>query len=247
MQLYLVRHAQSANNANIDQPSLRMADPPLTDIGFAQAAHLAQYLKTAIDLDRASDTLAWRYGGYEQMGLEFHRLLTSPMLRALQTVDPISKILDLPVKIWLDVHERGGLFLRSKEEKEKTTLGITREALRRDFPNFDLPQQITDVGWWRGGKEPPELSHIRARNAAEKLLSLAQTDWEDKNVVLVSHAGFLDLLLKALLMHPKAVEENQVFFFFYNTSLSRVDFRPSGHMGLRYLNRIPHLPPELVS
>ncbi|MEM6281156.1 MAG: histidine phosphatase family protein, partial [Chloroflexota bacterium] len=82
---------------------------------------------------------------------------------------------------------------------------------------------------------------------AVKLRHLAKNEWQSKNVLLVSHAGFMDALLKAILLEELPAGEETTFFYFYNTSISRIDFLANGHMGVRYLNRIPHLPPEKVT
>ncbi|MEO1440715.1 MAG: histidine phosphatase family protein, partial [Chloroflexota bacterium] len=235
---------QSENNANVDHPGMRLADPPLTDMGVAQARHLARYLTDGTDTDRASDMLAWRYGGYEHLNMTFDRLLTSPMLRSLQTTKPIASALGVPVKVWLDIYERGGLVGRGDE---RTTLGVTRTELRRDYPNYDIPQAISDAGWWRGGEESRDASRVRALKTAAKLRHLAKSEWHHKNVLLVSHAGFMDALLKAILLEAMPEIDETSFFYFYNTSISRIDFLANGHMGIRYLNRIAHLPPEQVS
>ena len=43
MQLYIIRHAQSVNNA-LDDQRYRVSDPLLTEVGHRQAAMLAEHL-----------------------------------------------------------------------------------------------------------------------------------------------------------------------------------------------------------
>lgn len=70
--LYLVRHAQSTNNAQPE--SQRIPDPPLTDLGEQQA----QALALAIDQ------------------LSPDHLFSSPFLRTLQTTAPVAQALGSP-------------------------------------------------------------------------------------------------------------------------------------------------------
>jgi 2,3-bisphosphoglycerate-dependent phosphoglycerate mutase len=44
MQLYLIRHAESTNNAK--PPRQRVEDPPITELGESQATHLAKWTST---------------------------------------------------------------------------------------------------------------------------------------------------------------------------------------------------------
>lgn len=247
MQLYLVRHAQSINNAHIDHPNRRMADPPLTDLGHQQAYNLADYLSHSVERDRVIDTLAWRYGGYDQLGYHIDRIITSPMHRALQTAEPLADMLDVPVKVWLDICERGGLF-EYQQGTPKGFPGLTRLQIRAEFPTFDLPAQITDAGWWTGNLESRERSRQRARDVAARLREKAATIWHDEHVMLISHAGFMDALTKALLYGElsESIDRGNVFFF-YNTSITRLDFFDNGRIGLRRLNHIPHLTDEIAS
>ena len=72
--VYLVRHAKAKNRAKWEQPDhLR----PLTKAGFEQA--------------RALPAL------YE--GQPFTRLLTSPSIRCVQTLEPLAEALDLPLEL----------------------------------------------------------------------------------------------------------------------------------------------------
>ncbi len=241
MRLYLIRHAQSTNNANIDQPGNREPDPPLTSLGANQASYLAAHFHSSTNIDRATE-ITWSNG--DAPGYTIHRIICSPMQRALQSARPLATALEAPVCVWPDVCERGGVFLRQNGRFHGYP-GLTRSAIAATYPGFELSNDITENGWWRGDLEPRGDSWQRAVRTAERLKDYARNDWRDDNVVMIIHAGFGDALLKALLGETRDKEDT--YFYFYNTSITRLDFRASGSVVLRCLNRVEHLPTEMVS
>jgi len=59
MNLYLIRHAESVNNArfrdaDVVDLSLRDPDPALTSLGHVQAQHLAHFVVHAAELEHAA-------------------------------------------------------------------------------------------------------------------------------------------------------------------------------------------------
>ena len=54
----------------------------------------------------------------------------------------------------------------------------------------------------------------------------------------------MDTLLKALF---NQLPSHHLWYHHYNTAITRIDFDEEGRLHLRYLNRIDHLPPDLVS
>lgn len=86
MKLYLVRHAQSQNNANPNGPT--HDDAPLTGLGHEQARLTGAYL-ASLELKPAM-------------------LYASPMMRALQTVSHIQRELAMSPRIIPDICECGG-------------------------------------------------------------------------------------------------------------------------------------------
>ena len=95
MELYLIRHGQSQNNAWGDNEK-RVADPTLTEMGHEQAQRVAEHVRDADQL-----------GVEPGEGYGFDRLFCSAMLRTLQTTAPIAQALGLTPEIWLDWHEEG--------------------------------------------------------------------------------------------------------------------------------------------
>ena len=65
----------------------------------------------------------------------------------------------------------------------------------------------------------------------------------DDRVAVVSHAGFYNYLLAAILNLP--VSEGY-WFVLNNTGMSRIDFYEE-EIGLSYLNRVDFLPRELIT
>ena len=108
MELFIIRHGQSANNA---LPNIRdrEVDPPLTELGERQAEIVAGYLVNGETHDiPASSTNNSRF--QMRKGFGINALFSSAMYRSLQTVQPIAKSLGLAPQIWVDLHEEGGMY-----------------------------------------------------------------------------------------------------------------------------------------
>src|SRR5216117_1732958 len=106
MQLYFIRHGQSQNNANWNNPAFKeSSDPALTDIGFEQALHLAEFLKKNQSITYHN---GWNIQNRHGFGLT--HIYTSLMERAISTAAPIAQALDIPLLAWKEIHEEGGIF-----------------------------------------------------------------------------------------------------------------------------------------
>jgi broad specificity phosphatase PhoE len=246
MDLYIIRHAQSANNALPDERD-RVCDPELTEIGRRQADLLAGHLATGRDLH----PLPTRHlntpislNGHGRFHID--RLFTSAMRRCLQTTYPISRALGLQPEIWVDIHEHGGIWLDRGEGVGRVGYGgITRPEVQTHFAGYAVPQGVTDTGWWRGGFEPLEDALARAARVAATLRAWgAQAERTDEKIALITHGAFGSMLLGALLSESTA---QPVFYHLDNTSISLVRFRRGNEISVRYLNRLDHLPPELIT
>lgn len=237
MELYLIRHAQSENNLAYSQnSSARVADPALTPLGERQASLLASYLAERPDpLQRDGRT---NYSN--QFGFHFTHLICSPMRRALQTAQPLAHALQLPVEVWIDIHETGGIYLDTDTGRAGQP-GMTHEEMLATVPGAQLPPEVSATGWWTGDWEDREMRPARAFRVAARLWSLVDGD---ARVVMVTHGGFSDLLLKVLF---RLAVELPTDYFHYNTGISRIELGADGRVRVLYLNRLPHLPPELVS
>jgi broad specificity phosphatase PhoE len=254
MELYIIRHAQSTNNALADQYD-RVCDPPLTRLGEQQAVHLAEHLASgwqpitwsAVPVPENIETR----GLLRSFGLT--DLYCSPMLRSLQTAQAISRAIDVTPQVWIEVHEQGGMFLEERQGDARVPVGrpgMTRAEILARFPGYVLPPAITEHGWYRGGYEEWPLCHARAMEVANTLFAWAVTG-NSRRIAIVSHGGFADALLKALLHGGPCPPENgagrRFFYLHFNTALDRIDFDPEGRLRVAYLNRVTHLPPEMIS
>lgn len=232
MELYIIRHGQSFNNA-LGTAVGRRKDPALTDAGQAQAAAVADHLGNGTCPD-----CAWE----KREGYQIDRLYCSAMLRALQTVQPIGQALGMQPEVWVDIHEDGGIFLDDDKGQAVGYPGLTRSEILDQFPGYVLPDAVTDAGWWHGSQEAVSETMGRALAVADDLLERSQGN--NERIAIVSHGMFTNLLIKALFSQLPA---SGIYYHHYNTAITRIDFQPGGRLILRYLNRINHLTPDLVT
>jgi 2,3-bisphosphoglycerate-dependent phosphoglycerate mutase len=241
MELYIIRHAQSVNNALADQRD-RVADPPLTETGWRQVDLLARHLATETDTADIPHmtTVYGLKNGHSGPGYGITRLYCSPMLRALQTAQPIAKALGLTPEVWVDIHENGGIFLDGKDGPVGFG-GKTRAEMEAEFPGYVVPESVTDTGWWKGAFEDYPARQYRAVTVAAQLRRWANSD---ERIALVTHGGFLNGLLKALFNIPTGWMS---FFHQYNTAISRIELRTDGRLSVIYLNRTDFLHAQLLT
>ncbi|MEP7292807.1 MAG: histidine phosphatase family protein [Chloroflexota bacterium] len=240
MELYLIRHGQSANNILQDE-KLRSFDPTLTDLGKQQAERLAQHLADSAPRDPEYNLPD---GVRDQRGFGFSHLYCSAMHRALETAAPLAQALGLKPEIWLDVHEQGGMYL-DQEGQMVGFPGKSRREILGEFPDYVLPETITDAGWYdiTHGYEALHTGAGRAIKVALELRRRASGEFKDARIGIITHGTFMDLLLKAFLGQ---LPNRGFYFSHYNTAITRLDFHEEYAL-LRYTNRVDHLPPEMIS
>lgn len=242
MKLFIIRHAQSSNNLLGETTGFeaymaqRDPEPPLTDLGHQQAALVANHLADVAHPEQKQEAP----GGYS-----FTKLYCSPMLRTLQTTWPISQALGIQPEVWIDIHEQGGVFRGNPHNGDEIVnfTGVTRRQLVEQFPGYAAPTAVTDDGWWFAGYEDDAACRTRAVRVADTLRQWAR-EMPDERVALVSHGTFAADLIRALLGLPA---DHHTYYSHYNTAITRMDFLPDGFLVMRYLNRIQHLPPHLIS
>lgn len=229
MHLFLVRHGQSFNNTLPDGVG-RVADPPLTEAGEKQAPLVAKYLAEAA----AKDPYHPRgpVGGFD-----ITRLYTSAHLRCLQTSQPIAEALNMDPEIWVDLHEECGIWMEGVD----TMPGMKRSEIADRFPRVRIPDEIGEAGWWNRPRETEAEWVERAQRVADKLWSdFGDTD---ERIAMVVHGGFIKDLVSALIAGgplPSGVISSR------NTSISTIAFVEDKAV-VAYLNRLEHLPAELVT
>ncbi|MGE5602634.1 MAG: histidine phosphatase family protein [Nitrososphaerales archaeon] len=239
MELFIIRHGQSTNNALPDQ-SDRVVDPPLTELGLRQAELVAKHLANGIDHE--TQAIEGQPADAPLNGMRISRLYCSAMLRALQTAQIVGAALGLQPHVWVDIHEEGGIWLDHGEPAGICGYpGMTRAEIAKQFPECVLPDELAEEGWWRYGRE--EWTPFLER-AARVAAALRQQAACDERIALVTHGGFSAYLLRALVNAPM---DANVFFHHENTGVTRVRFRADGRVSIRYQNRVDHLPADLVT
>ena len=83
----------------------------------------------------------------------------------------------------------------------------------------------------------------RAIRVAQALRDRAATE-PDARIALITHAAFSAKLVKTL---TSQLPGDDAYYHFRNTAISRIDFDDSGVLHIRYLNRIDHLPPQMIT
>ena len=240
MELFIIRHGQSGNNAlaNIRD---RSVDPPLTDLGERQAEMLGEYVARGENQELSRETTG--NTKYElRHGLGITSLFTSPMYRSLQTVQPVSRASGLAPRIWVDSHEEGGRFLNhGGDEGLVGYRGITRSEILAEFPDYVLPTSFDETGWWTKDHEDPASLLVRATKVSEQLREMAKT--EDR-VAIITHGAFMNALLNAIFGQ---ISEGHMYYRHHNTAISRFYMDGDGRFEVLYLNSTVHLNPESIS
>ncbi len=192
LELFLIRHGQSSNNAGPDQQ--RVPDPALTPLGEQQAAALTNWGQ-AIALDH---------------------LYCSPFLRSLQTTAPLAQTTQLTPQVIPDLCEQGGPYSGNDSTEKVGEKGMPRGEIAAQFPNWQLHETITEDGWW--GK-PYEL-HEEVVQRAERVSAWMRDELPPGKHAFVIHADFKRRLLEA--MFPVLEGIGHQLGPLYNTGITRV-------------------------
>ena len=152
----LLRHGQSEFNVHIaaTRRDPGIVDPRLTEHGHVQAEQAARALR----------------------GEGIARIVVSPYSRALQTAEPVARLLGVPVFVHPVVRERYGY---------ACDIGTPRSELRTRWPDRDF-SHIDEV-WWPSEDETADS--VIARASAFRAEMAARPDWSD--TLVVSHWGFI--------------------------------------------------------
>jgi len=171
MQLYLIRHAQSQNNALPEEQ--RVEDPPITEIGHRQAKRLAAALRP----------------------LRLTHLVSSPFRRTLETTEHLRQATGITPFVRTELHELGGCMRGRSLAEMVGAPGMTRKEILAYFDGYDISPEIDGQGWW-GGKpyETIELARLRAKNLLER--TCREFTQSDARVAYVMHADFKRIFLE---------------------------------------------------
>jgi 2,3-bisphosphoglycerate-dependent phosphoglycerate mutase len=247
MQLYLLRHAQSESNARWeDDPETygHDPDPGLTQTGRLQAEAAARFLASS---NPASTGNPHDPGNRKGFGIT--HIYSSLMRRGVETSTVIGQAIGVPVHGRTDLHEWGGIYSLDAATGQRDGLpGSDRTFFEKGFPGLVLPPDFRDAGWWGRPHEPRTDVPARAKKVFENLLGQHRNGAD--RVLVVSHGGFLNFLLAAIINltaeQAQANLDANFWFVFNNTGLTRVDIGPL-FCGIVYHNRIEHLTDDLVT
>jgi 2,3-bisphosphoglycerate-dependent phosphoglycerate mutase len=221
MQLYLIRHAESENNAG--PPQHRVEDPPITPRGHQQAVHLADWTTT----------------------MEFDSLITSPVRRALQTTRYLVGSTKLHVHVWANVFEEGGIYRGYGPEATEGGPGLNRQDVIRhvtdDASNCTLDAVIDESGWWGRPRETTAEATARAAQVVARLIGAF--GHSGQSVLAVIHADFKRKLLAQMLgdqVDARSLGKLR------NTGITKVDYDGQGWQ-LDWFNSVSHLPAQLIT
>jgi 2,3-bisphosphoglycerate-dependent phosphoglycerate mutase len=246
MELYFIRHGQSINNANWDNPDYEESpDPILTENGHEQARLLADYLKRNQAL--TSDD---QWNSQNRSGFGLTHIYTSLMERAAFTAAPIAQALEIPLIAWKEIHEEGGIYSREHQSKMQGLSGRPRSFFMENFRTITLPDDLDETGWWNRPYEAEDERQPRADQVFAELLA-RHRDREgqpEQRVAFVSHGGFFMRLVCAILKLPwrQASHGLRSWFLLNNCSISRFDIRRN-EITFVYMNRTDHLPDHLIT
>ncbi len=250
MQLYIIRHGQSYNNAlwsRTGSGNGRLPDPPLTEIGQQQAVHLSRYIAEA-------DSAIIPDGGHNphnRYGYHLTHLYSSLMLRAVQTGHVLAESLNMTLQAWPIIHEWGGIFEYDPESGEPVTqAGPNHAFFSERFANLLLPDDLGAEGWW--GKRPFETESATYERAKQFVSQLLQRHGDsDDRVGIVTHGGFTSMIFSVIfstqeINHSLRPEATRTMLVNNNTALTRLDIEDD-QITLVYLNRLDHLPANLIT
>jgi 2,3-bisphosphoglycerate-dependent phosphoglycerate mutase len=247
MRLYIIRHAQSENNArwvSTGSSDGRSSDPLLTDAGRQQARHLAHFLARA---EPEAETDPWDV--IDRRGFGITHLYTSLMQRAILTASGIAQTLDLPLVAWPDIHEAAGLFEYDSDGESRIGLpGPNRSFYESHYPQLVLPDSLGEEGWWNRPSETRAETRVRAHRVADELFE--RHGFSEDHVAIVTHGAFNNYFLSALLDRRQVEDDGpdprRLWLMMSNTGITRLDYT-SRYATLFYTNRLEHLPPHLIT
>ena len=173
MELLLIRHAQSENNARPE--SERVEDPGITPLGVRQAQRLAEMF------------VAW----------DVEHLVASAFRRALLTAQQIQNRSGHTLTVWRHLHEVGGCYAGHLPGEMVGRPGMNAEELLAEFPQSTFAESIPATGWW--SSKPYETDEQAWRRAQQQARQLLESFQHARRVACVIHADFKALMLKALL------------------------------------------------
>jgi len=241
MQIYLIRHAQSNNNELYDRTGKnegRNEDPELSAIGIIQAKFLSEYLVTNFNEILGTNN----NDPHNRSGFIFDTFLTSPMIRAVETGWQCTRLLGVKLRLCVDLHEGGGIFLENSNKELIGQPGKPKSYFVNKYPGILLDEMMTEAGWWNQPFEPQEIRKSRAKRVWDMIFK----EFNDSSrIVMFSHFGFFNYFLSALLNYEST---EMVKFNMNNVGISRIDVNADRTLKeIVYINKVDFLPTELIT
>ncbi len=201
--LYLIRHGQSAGNA--EGRFGGHGPTPLSDLGVQQAERTAQVLaKEGVNAIYSSD-----------------------LIRAVQTAEPLAKLLDLPINTSVAFRERNVGVLQ----------GLTFDESRQSYPqdyyaliNRNINHVITDGESYR---------QLLKRITGE--LRTILRNHQRERIAIFSHTGAICYLTLFLLGAIHRGTKTTPWIITSNCGINRFEFRGPRNVRLLALNDTRHL------
>lgn len=244
--LYLIRHAQSANNAiwdGSDHMTGREPDPEITEIGHRQAQTLAEHMSHP-----HAEVRQHPFVPAEEFHFGLTHVYCSLMTRSILTAEYIASACGLELQALSDVFEKFGIYDVGDDGNLQGLPGPGRDYFTQRFPRLKLPQEFNDDGWWNRPVENESAFIARMQKVVSEFRQ--RLDQSDETIALVAHGDFIDQFVNELMgvvRHQPNYDNHWVAnWAFHNTSISRIDFVDGAH-NVVYMNRIDHLPNELVT
>ena len=184
-----LRHGESVGNA--EDRFQGHADFSLTEKGRLQALALA--------------------ARWQSEGVTFDACIASPLLRACQTAEIVTKKLNIPMELdpdWMEIDN--GLIA-----------GLTPEQAHQVSPRLDFMTPYTHFG--KTGESRWEV-YLRAGRAIQRLL-----DRPAGRYLVAAHGGVLNLALYSILGIPVQANEGGPRFMFHNTTFATFTYDPGRH------------------
>ena len=244
MKLYLIRHAESANNviySSTGGHAGRVPDPDITARGKEQTSHLAEHLA-----DDNAEKLNIPVSGPD--GFHFTHLYCSLMTRTIMTATPIAKARGLTLTALDNTFENGGIFQINEAGEREGLPGPGRDYFKDRFPHLQLPDSVDNSGWYNRPYETNTMFMERMKQVVPQ--TIARHKGSSDSVALVAHGDFIDQFINELMgvkQQPLNYETDwESTWAFNNTSISRIDFNGKSPTVI-YLNRLEHLPGDLIT
>lgn len=221
MQLLIVRHAQSANNklhAETGETAGRLADPPITELGIDQSLALSQ---------------AWGTRGIPRPT----HVYSSLMRRTIESAAATADLLDVDIVARTDTFECSGPYVGPWEDQAWDP-GSARSVLQDITVRVQLPEQVTEDGWYRGPFEVDAQGHQRAKDLIDHL---RRAHPAGDVVALFTHGAFGAFLMQEIL------GSSDFFCYQANTGHSLFTLNGDGGVDVSWMNRVDHLAPEQIT